>query len=122
MIALQFSLLFWLLFFHFLCDFALQSDAMAKGKNRNRRPDPGTVPPGAAYVPCWPYWLTAHAMIHAGGTALALNSVAFGVAEGLCHWVIDFCKCENIIGVHEDQGLHILCKLVWWILAIGLVH
>ena len=116
------SPLFWLLFFHALCDFALQSPDMAKGKNRNRKPDPTSIPPGAAYSPCWPYWLTAHAMIQGGGTALALNSVSFGIAEAACHWVIDFCKCDNIINVHQDQALHVLCKVAWWILAMGLVR
>lgn len=110
----QISPLFWLLFFHALADFSLQSDAMAKGKNRNRVIDQSSIPPGAKYVPCWPYWLTAHAMIHGGGVAIALGSVSLGIFEAISHWAIDFLKCENILTVHEDQGLHVACKVLWW--------
>lgn len=92
---------------------------MAKGKNRNRQPDLAQVPPGAQYVPCWPYWLTAHAVIHGGGVALALNNTFLGVLETVAHWIIDFLKCDNVIDVETDQLLHILCKLAWWGISIS---
>jgi len=104
------QLLFWLLVGHAFADFVFQSDSMAKGKNRHRKTEP---PPGAVYTPCWPYWLTAHALVHGGTVALITGSFFLGVLETLAHWVIDFGKCENWYGVHTDQALHIICKLVW---------
>lgn len=103
--------LWWLVVGHALADFVLQSDTMAKGKNRHRRTDP---PPGARYQPTWGYWLTAHALIHGGVVAVVTGSVGLGLAEAVAHWLIDFGKCENWYGIHADQGAHGLCKLVWW--------
>jgi hypothetical protein len=105
--------LFWLLVGHAVADFVLQNEVMAKGKNRNVR---GTAPPGQTYMPCWPYWLTAHALVHGGAVALATGSTALGCAETVAHWVIDFYKCEGCYGVHADQGMHIGCKALWWVL------
>lgn len=100
---------FWLLVGHALCDFSLQSDAMARGKNRH---SPLTnVPPGAKPTVIWPYWLGAHALIHGGAVALITGSVAFGVLEFGFHVMIDVMKCENITTLHQDQALHVLCKL-----------
>lgn len=106
--------LFLLLAGHALADFALQSDSMAKGKNRHRKTHP---PPGAKYQPCWHYWLTAHALIHGGVVYLITQSLILGLAEFVSHWVIDFYKCENKYGIHTDQGLHIGCKFLWWALS-----
>jgi len=105
--------LFLLMFGHALADFSLQSPDMAKGKNRNRKTE---APPGAIYTPCWPYWLSAHALIHGGVVFLITQNIWFGVAETICHWGIDFAKCDNRIGVHQDQALHVICKLLWWVL------
>ena len=103
--------LFYLIAGHALADFSLQSDAMAKGKNRHRKTEP---PPGATYTPCWPYWLTAHALIHGATVAVITGSVHLGIAETIAHWCIDFGKCENWYGIHIDQALHFLCKATWW--------
>lgn len=104
------EVLFWLLAGHVIADFALQSDAMAKGKNRHRKTEP---PPGAKYQPTWYYWLSAHSGVHAAAVALATGSVFLGVCEWVAHWVIDFFKCENRYGIHTDQALHVGCKLLW---------
>ena len=111
------SLLFYLLVGHGLCDFALQSDAMAKGKNRNRRIDPSQIPPGQKTMVIWPYWLTSHALIHGGAVSLITGIWWLGLIETGVHWVIDFAKCESWTGIHTDQGLHVACKLVWWVLV-----
>jgi len=42
-------MMFKFLMCHALADFVLQSDTMAKGKNRNRKPD--YIPEGAKYAP-----------------------------------------------------------------------
>lgn len=111
-----FELLFWLLVGHAVADFALQSDTMAKGKNRHNKPD--FVPKGQALKPCWGYWLTAHSLIHGGAVALATGIWWVGIMEAVSHWVIDFLKCENKTTPFTDQMLHLLCKVLWVCLAV----
>ena len=94
---------------HALADFSLQGDAMAKGKNRNRKPD--YVPEGQKLMPCWPYWLSAHALISGGAVYLVTGSIYLGCAEVILHFIIDFIKCENWTNPHIDQALHILCRI-----------
>ena len=106
--------LFWLLAAHALVDFSLQTEVMAKGKNRHNVPT--NVPPGQKLMPCWMYWLSAHALEHGACVALVTGSVGIGIAEAFSHWIIDFIKCENRIGVHLDQGLHLAMKIIWLIL------
>lgn len=105
--------LWWLICGHAWSDFALQSDSMAKGKNRHRKTEP---PPGAKYQPTWFYWLTAHALIHGSIVAFVTQNIWLGVSETVAHWCIDFGKCENWYGIHVDQGLHGICKILWWVL------
>lgn len=109
----MFSTLVALLMGHALADFALQSDAMAKGKNRNRVIDPATIPPGQKVQVCWPYWLAAHGLIHGLMVWLITGNMWLGIAESICHMTIDFWKCENAYGIHADQSMHLVCKLVW---------
>lgn len=111
------ELLLALLMAHCLADFALQSPEMGKGKNRNRPIE--NVPPGQVVTAVWPYWLTAHAGVHGLFVYLVTGSILVGCLEWVAHWVIDFCKCENLLTVHQDQALHAACKVVW-VLLIGL--
>lgn len=105
---------YWLIVGHFIMDFWAQSDALAQMKNRNR---PNTrVPPGQKPQIMWPYALGAHAAMHGSAVALITGSVWLGLLETAAHWCIDFGKCENWYGIHVDQALHLLSKLV--ILAI----
>ena len=110
-------MLFYLLVSHTICDFTFQTESMAKGKNRNRKPDMSVVPPGQNYQPTWVYWLTSHALIHGGGVALVTGNIWLGISETVAHWLIDFFKCENFYGIHVDQSLHIACKFIWLGLA-----
>ena len=112
----MFEILFYLLVGHALADFVLQTDMMAKHKNRNREIDMSVVPPGQKYMPCWHYWLTSHALIHGGAVAVVTGIWWLGLLETGLHWLIDFAKCENLIGVNQDQALHIGCKLFYLIL------
>ena len=83
-------MLLMLLMGHALADFALQNSDMAKGKNRHNKPT--NVPPGQKIIPCWIYFLTAHALIH-GGTVWVLTGCCWlGMAESVMHWGIDFVK------------------------------
>ncbi len=104
---------FLLLVGHAVADFALQSEWMAKAKNRNSGQGASYVPPGQTPQTFWPYVLTAHALIHGGATALATGIWWLGAAETVAHWTIDWFKCENKYGIHEDQAMHLACKVIW---------
>ena len=112
------EILFYLIAGHALADFALQSDSMAKGKNRHRKTEP---PPGARFQPTWFYWLTAHSFIHGLMVSLITGIWWLGLAETIAHWAIDFGKCENWYGIHIDQLAHTACKIGWWLIILNLV-
>lgn len=105
------GLLWWLLVGHAIMDFWAQSDALAQMKNRNRLNT--RVPPGQVPQCVWPYALGAHALHHGAAVALVTGSPVLGILEAVCHFVIDFGKCENWYGIHLDQALHIACKIAW---------
>lgn len=123
---------------HALCDFPLQGDFLARGKN-HKAPLPG--------VP-WQYCLFAHALIHAGAVFLLTRSLILGLAELVFHAATDYAKCDgrftpafpgvmlnwrrpfepafiartadqcNAIAFDRDQAIHYGCKVVWCALAI----
>ena len=99
--------LFLLIAGHALGDFILQSEAMGSGKNRNDH----VHTKQESLFPVWYYWLSAHALVHGGIVFLITNNLLFGVIETLLHWMTDFAKCEGWIGMHQDQGIHIGCKV-----------
>lgn len=103
------TMLFYLLAAHALCDYPLQGDFLAKGKN-HKAPIPG--------VPFY-HCLIAHALIQGGAVALITGSLAIGVAETAIHAAIDYGKCEGWYGFNTDQILHIACKVAWFLLVIG---
>jgi hypothetical protein len=103
--------LFLLLCGHALADFVLQTDIMAKLKNRHNKPD--NIPNGQKYIPCWGYWLTAHSLIHGGIVYLITGNIMFGLIETASHWLIDFLKCENVTNPNQDQFFHIFLKIVY---------
>lgn len=102
-------ILFFLIVGHAIWDFPLQGDAVAINKNRHANT------PLQKAVP-WYYWNLAHALTHGGMVALITGSVIFGILETIAHFLIDFCKSEKWINIHQDQLLHILCKIIWMIL------
>ena len=99
--------LFQLVFGHALADFVLQPEAMGHGKNRNDK----IHDKEHSLFPHWWYWLTAHSLVHGGMVYLITNSLLLGLIETAIHWVTDFAKCEGWIGRHQDQGIHISCKV-----------
>jgi hypothetical protein len=111
-------MLFYLLAGHALMDYPLQGDAMSREKcRRSDTPLQKAVP--------WYYWLTFHALLHGLAVAVVVQfvagfdqrtAVAYGIAETVIHWFIDFGKCERLYSIHMDQFLHITCKVVWWVL------
>ncbi|MEQ8955245.1 MAG: DUF3307 domain-containing protein [Gammaproteobacteria bacterium] len=101
--------LFKLLFGHALADFVLQPEAMGYGKNRNDK----IHDKEHSLFPVWWYWLTAHALVHGGIVYFITNSLLLGMIEFVIHWATDFAKCEGWISTHQDQGIHIGCKVVY---------
>lgn len=105
-------MLFYLLAAHALFDFPLQSGPTVTEKSRHSKTELQKQVP-------WYYWLTAHALVHGGAVAFITHSVGFGIAETICHWVIDFAKCESWTSIHVDQALHVLCKIAWVVLLLN---
>ena len=101
------SVFFQLLVAHALADFALQGEAMGAGKNRHNE----VHQKAGKHFPSWQYWLTAHSLIHGGAVYLITGSLLLGVVETVLHGLIDFCKCEGWLNFHQDQALHIACKI-----------
>ncbi len=97
------SLFIALLAGHALCDFSLQTDFMAKAKNRHTE----------SLVLMWPYALCSHAAIHGLVVTIATGSQALGIAETIAHAAVDFGKNEGWFGFHFDQALHVFCKAAW---------
>ncbi len=102
--------LFLLLAAHGVCDYPLQGDFLAKGKN-HKLPLPG--------VP-WYQCLVWHSMIHAGAVVLITGSILLGCCELVAHSIIDFGKCSGWFGFNTDQALHVTCKIGWWLFWIYL--
>ena len=110
------TLLFLLVLGHFVADYPLQSDFIAKGKNRFRPVDPASIPPGQTPMMVWPWVLTSHAGTHAAAVYLVLGNPLLALAELIAHWLIDYGKCANRYGIHFDQCAHLACKVVWVLL------
>lgn len=94
-----FVTLFLLLFVHFLGDFSLQNDYVAKAKN-----------PTMAPKEVWIVVLFAHGMIHAGLVYLVVHSLWLALLQLVTHLIIDYCKCMGHLGGRfsfaVDQCLH----------------
>jgi hypothetical protein len=101
---------------HAICDYPLQGDFLAHGKNR-WKPIPG--------VP-WYQCLFAHALIHAGSVLLITGSIWLGVAELAVHALTDYAKCAGWFGdqtfgteginpraFNVDQAIHYGCKVAY---------
>jgi Protein of unknown function (DUF3307) len=104
---------FWLLVIaHAVTDYALQSLFMAEYKKPGApRLDGETI---------WPWILSAHALVNAGGVLLVTGSVGLSLAEAALHWLIDYGKGRSAYGFHADQGLHLASKLLIAALAVRL--
>lgn len=90
-----------LVFAHYLCDFGLQNDFIAKFK----------APQSA---PFWFHVMIGHCSMHALGVLLITQNPRLAIAEFCAHFVIDYFKCKQRLSFNQDQSLHILCKLAWW--------
>lgn len=91
---------------HALCDYPLQRDFLARGKNHT------AAIPGVPWYQC----LFAHALIHGGMVLLITRSTWLAFAELVIHFGIDFTKCSGKLSFNQDQALHYACKVAWAIL------
>lgn len=101
------ALVFAMLIGHALADYPLQVDFLAQGKNRHT----------AIGAQWWPWLLGSHALIHGGFVWAITASPWLGLAEVAAHALTDFLKCEKRIGFHTDQTIHVICKVVWALIA-----
>lgn len=93
---------------HALCDYPLQSDFVAKGKN-----------PNTAFLGMdWRWIMAAHCLIHAGAVLLITGSLRMALAEYVIHCITDYSKCEGKIGFNTDQAIHYGCKILWAVLVV----
>lgn len=92
---------------HAVADYPLQGDFLARAKNRFA-PVPG--------VP-WYHALVAHGAIHAGAVWLITGSPWLGLAEFAIHVVTDDRKCAGRLTYNQDQIIHIVCKVIWAVIA-----
>jgi hypothetical protein len=97
---------------HFVCDYPLQSEFIAVGKNPAKSPYHG--------VP-WFWIMAAHAFTHGLGVFLATRWISLGIAETVIHFGIDWAKCRDWFGINVDQLLHLTCKALW-VLIFFTVH
>lgn len=107
------QMFFILIAIHLVADYVLQGDSIATGKNRNLDPAKYGVP--------WYYWLSSHAATHSLFVGFVVQNFYAGLVEFVCHFVIDFLKCEKKINLHMDQVLHVLCKLIIVIVFKGYI-
>jgi Protein of unknown function (DUF3307) len=110
--------LFLFLVGHAICDFVLQGEVMGSAKSRRSGFAAGRGPG----FPPWYYWLAAHALTHGGAVFLIARSVPLAALETLLHAGIDHLKCEERISIHQDQALHVACKVLYVALAPWLGH
>ena len=103
-----YEVIFLLVCGHAVADFALQSDWMAKNKNRN---NPSTyIPPGQTHTPTSFNVLGAHSFIHGLAVYLVTGSLLCGMVETVGHFTLDFAKCESWTDPHMDQLFHFVMK------------
>lgn len=97
---------------HFLCDYPLQGDFLARGKSNFAEPLFG--------IPWW-HCNLAHAAIHGLAVGMATHSPMLGLLETIAHFFIDMGKSKKLFGINVDQALHIACKVAWSAIAAGVL-
>ena len=100
-----------LLFAHFLFDYPLQGDWLARAKNRS---DP--IP----HVP-WYQAMFAHTAMHGMAVWIITGIPLLGLAEMAIHWITDDLKLQGELTFNQDQAIHIVCKVVWVVITVLVV-
>jgi lipid-A-disaccharide synthase-like uncharacterized protein len=113
-LELGLQLFFALTIAHALGDYPLQTDFMARGKNRHVVQSYVDLPARTL----WLYCLSAHALVHGALVWLITGCVGLGAVEFVLHWLIDWAKLERKISFHTDQLLHLVCKLGYVLILV----
>ena len=102
------EIFFILVMVHYLCDFALQNDFVAKFK---------AIKINDEYNPIWYHCLIAHCAIHSLGVYVVTKSIWLSAIMFVTHFIIDQSKCLNKLTFNQDQFLHFIV-----IAAISLIY
>jgi hypothetical protein len=89
---------------HFVADYPLQGEFLAKAK---------------AQGPLRVWHLFGHSAIHGAAVLLVTGSLLLCVLETLAHTLIDESKVRGRISFATDQALHVGCKVLWLALIAG---
>ena len=92
---------------HFVADYPLQGDFLAKAKNKNVDLGLGSI---------WFLALLGHSLIHSAAVLLITGSLIFAAIELVGHFFIDLAKCNNCISFNLDQYWHLSFKVLYIIL------
>ena len=94
---------------HFIADYPLQGDFLSKAKN-HKTPITGFP---------FQHALLAHSAIHGGLVSIITGIWWLGLLELIIHGATDYLKCDNKISIHQDQLIHVLCKILWALIALA---
>lgn len=83
---------------HFVADYPLQGDFLAKAK---------------ADGPLRVWHLFGHSAIHGGAVLLITGSLLLALLETAAHMAIDEAKVRGWTTFAQDQALHVVCKIAW---------
>lgn len=97
---------------HFLCDFPLQGPYMSETKNQFK--DQPGIPSGLI--------LFGHASIHGAFVAIVTGQAIFGYVELVIHAIIDHIKCSGRITFFQDQTIHLLCKMIYFLILVVILR
>ena len=104
------QMLFLMVAGHAYADFALQSGWHSSVKR-----------PGNPHGYPWPVALACHSLIHGGIVALVTGMWWLGALESIVHGATDYIKGRGWIGAVTDQLIHLACKVLWCVLAMGVI-
>jgi hypothetical protein len=107
--------IFWLFVAHFVADYPLQTPEMGKYKNKKNQPTPPDK--DAKPVSVWFAYLTSHAFVHSGLSALVVGWKV-GFVIGLIHWVQDYFKCKYQYSPNIDQIIHLTVLIIIALMVI----
>lgn len=102
-------LLAYLIGIHYLCDFPLQGDFIARYKARWVNDGPNDF---------WVHCLVAHCAIHSLGVLLITGDLLASLIMFASHALIDFLKCEGKLSFTTDQLLHLLVIVLIAVLCV----
>ena len=101
-----------LIMVHYLCDFALQNDFVAKFK---------AIKINGEYNPIWYHCLVAHCAIHSLGVYMVTKSIFLTAIMFVTHFIIDQSKCLNKLTFNQDQILHFVVIAIIAMIYSGVI-